>query len=458
VTRRTLFALAAVGTLAAQRRNRAPVSKQNLVVKIPQAIPVKLSNGVTVLAVEDNRVPLAYVRFQVEGAGSLYEPRPGGAEFTAAMLPEGTATRSGKQIVEEAARLGASLASSSSAEVPTAEGSGLSGGVNGWFDLLADLFLHPAFPADDFSSLRQRRMLAIRRNLAQAGYLVQSALLRLVYSMHPAARINPPLEALAALTPEMLAAWHRERYAPANTVVSCIGRLRPSSFVARAEQLLGGWKTPEPKIELPPAPLPASSRRVVLIDRPGSAQTELAIGGLLFDRRDPDFFAMSVLNSLLGGGPSSRLFQILRSEKGYAYNVGSNFNSLRYPGAWSVSAAVRTDSTADSLAIILAQLRRFCDEPVSAEEIDEARRSVVGRFALTLEQPLQVINLSYLRYRYGFSADYAERYPAKVTSVTAAEVQGVAQKYLNPDRAHIAAAGDAAKIRGALAKLGRVEA
>jgi zinc protease len=458
MTRRTLLTVAATAAFAQERRNRAPVSKEDLVVKLPEAVPLKLSNGVTVLALEDDRLPLAYVRLQVDGAGSVYEPRPGLAEFTVNMLQEGAGAQSGKKLSEEAARLGAALASSSGTEVVTAEGSGLSSGLNGWFEMLADMFLHPAFPADEFTGMRQRRLLAIRRDSAQSDYLVSASLQRLVYSSHPAAQIDPPPEALAALTPEMLGVWHHERYAPTSTVLSCIGRLRPSSFVARAEQLFGGLRTPAPKFELPPAPLPASSRRIVLIDRPGSAQTQLAIGGLLFERRDPDFFAMSVLNSILGGGMASRLVQILRTGKGYAYAVGSIFNAQRYPGAWSVHGTVRTDSTSESIAIVLAQLRRLCDEPVSATELDEARRSVVGRFARALEEPLQVITLSYLRHRYGFSADYWQRYPAKMNSVTAAEVQAVAQKYLNPDQAHIVAAGDGARIRGALAKLGPVEA
>jgi predicted Zn-dependent peptidase len=110
------------------------------------------------------------------------------------------------------------------------------------------------------------------------------------------------------------------------------------------------------------------------------------------------------------------------------------------------------------LDTILTELRRVCDEPVTQAELDAAKAAEIGRFALDLEQPSAVINYSYRRYRYGFSADYWDRYPAKINAVTAAEVQAVAQKYFNPDRAHIVAVGDASRIRAALAKLGPVEA
>jgi zinc protease len=122
-----------------------------------------------------------------------------------------------------------------------------------------------------------------------------------------------------------------------------------------------------------------------------------------------------------------------------------------------VKAGVRTDATADSIAIILEQLRRLCDEPIPAAELDQSKSAAVGGFALRLEQPAQVINQSYLRYRYGFSADYWERFPAKVNAVSASETQAVAQKYLTPERAHIVAVGDASRIRTALEKLGKVE-
>jgi zinc protease len=196
----------------------------------------------------------------------------------------------------------------------------------------------------------------------------------------------------------------------------------------------------------------------VLVDRPGAAQTELAIGNVIFDRRDPDLFPFAVMNSVLGGSSGSRLFRILRSEKGYVFNVLSVWGATRFPGFWQVRAGTRTDATADTVAIILEQLRRVCEEPIPAAELEAGKRGVVGNFALNLEQPTQMMNQSYLRYRYGFSADYWERYPARMMAVTAGEAQAVARKYVDPGRALIVAVGDAAKIRAALEKFGRVEA
>jgi len=460
MTRRELLALAASGAFAAEHLNRAPVSHENLTVKLPEAVPVKLSNGVTLLAIEDSRLPIALVRFQVEDAGAIYSPRQGVAECAAEMLTEGGGGRSGKQIADEAARLGATLNSAApvGAEAATVEASGLTSHFSEWLDLTTTVLLRPAFPADEFNTLKQRWRVRGRLRLTQPSNLADDALQRLIYESHPAAVTFPSVESLTTVTPEMLAQWHRERYTPAKTIVLCIGRVRTSSFVSQMEKLLGGWKAAEANSPPPPPPLPASARRIVLIDRPGAAQTELAIGGLLMERRDPDFIAMGVLNGVLGGTIGSRLYRILRDEKGYSFNPGSVYSAYRFPGFWRAKAAVRTDATADSIAIVLEQLRRLCDEPVPADELDRAKSSVVGSFALRLEQPSQVIGQSYLRYRYGFSADYWERYPAKVNSVSAAEIQAVAQKYLAVSRAQIVAVGDAARIRPALDKLGKVEA
>jgi len=447
MNRRELLAMAATGAFAAEHLNRAPISNANLTVKLPQAEPVRLPNGITVLAVEDNRLPIALVRFQMEGAGSIYSPRPGVAKLTAEMLREGAAGRSGKQIVDEAARLGTVLG--------TAKGSGLTSRVFDWIDLLTSLVLHPTFPADEFSGVRQRMLVLARLRVTRPVNVAQDTA-----TSSPSVRIRPRerLRRPNRWPRSRPKCSRRERYTPGNLVVSCIGRVRPAAFASHIEKRLGSWKAPDVNATLPPNPQPATARRIVLIDRPGAAQTELAIGGLLFDRRDPDWFPMLVMNSVFGGGINSRLVRILRYEKGYVFSVQSIATASRFPGVWQVRAATRTDATADSLAIILAQLRRLCDEPIPSAELEAAKRGAVGNFALNLEQPAQVLTQSYLRHRYGFSPDYWERYPAKIMAVTSGEAQVVAQKYLAPDRALIVAVGDATRIRPALEKLGKVEA
>lgn len=459
MTRRGILAFAAGAALAADRKNRAPISRDVLKVKLPEAEPVSLSNGMTVMVLEDNRMPLAYVRAQVEGTGMIYAPHPGLAELTADLLLQGAGARSGKQLVEDAERLGASFSSQASAGAETAlvDASGLTSRFNDWLGLLADVLMRPTFPADEFNILRQRIMVGLRLRRAQASSLAEDLSNLMIYGSHPAAVMYPAPEALAALKHDMVTTWYRERYAPASTVVSVIGRVRASSVRARLEELFGGWKTQAPKIALPSPPQQATQRRVFMIDRPGANQTQIFIGGLLFDRRDEGFFPMSILNSVLGTGASSRLFRIMRGEKGYAYDIVSGFSASRFQGYWRVRAGVRADATGDAVATILGELQKLCDQPASAFEIDEAKGAVIGQYALRLEQPVQVIGYSYLRFRYGFSSDYWDRFPEKMGAVSASEIQALAQKYMNPAVAQIAVVGDAARLRADLAKFGPVE-
>jgi zinc protease len=462
MTRRELLAMTATGAFGAERLNRAPISHDPLKVTLPQAEPVKLSNGVTVLALEDNRLPIATVQCLVEGAGPIYSPKPGVADLTAEMLMEGAGSRSGRQITDEAARLGAQItaAANAGAETASVDGLGLTSQFAEWVELLSTVLLHPTFPADEFNAIRQRRLVDARMRLTRPATLAYDTAQRILYGSHPAAVAAPPPEALASLTPEVLAAWHRERYTPGKTVVACIGRVKPAAFVSQMEKLLGGWKSPDVNVTLPPNPQPQTARRIVLVDRPGAAQTELVIGNLTFDRRDPDFFPFTVANWIFGGNGvnvTSRLLRILRSEKGYVFTVTSALIATRFTGAFQVRAGTRTDATAETVGIVLEQLQRLCDEPIPDAELDRGKRAVVGNFALGLERPGTILNQSYLRNRYGFSRDYWERYPAKMMAVTASETQAVARKYMDPARVLVVAVGDAAKIRSGLEKFGKVE-
>ncbi len=454
MTRRALLALAG-SALAAERKNRAPVSHAMPGIKLPEATPTRLSNGLTLLTMEDNRFPLAWVRFHVDGAGRVYSPAPGVAQVTAEMLDQGSRRRSARQISEEAGRLGAKLRSGVFLDRETAviDASGLSGHFGDWLAICSECLAHPSYSPDEFNSLKQRWQVGLHLNMAEPEGIANQAVLELIYGSHPAGRGDPTFAEVAALTPEIATDWHRQRYAPANTVLSVIGRVSAADVASRSEKLLGDWKTPEPKFPLPPEPQPAAKRHIALINRAGAPQTRLALGNLLIQRSDPDYFATVVLDRVL---LDSRVKPMLESS-GQALTVSSTSNTAHYTGYWRITAAVRTELTGRALGTILGELRRLCDEPVPAQELEEAKSAVMGRFALTLENPTAIINYSYQRHRYGFSTDYWERYPARISAVTAAEVQAAAQKYYQPSSAHIVAVGNESKIRADLEKLGPID-
>jgi predicted Zn-dependent peptidase len=166
---------------------------------------------------------------------------------------------------------------------------------------------------------------------------------------------------------------------------------------------------------------------------------------------------MVVMNRIVGSGPAARLFLNLREEKGYTYGVYSGFTALKYPGPWQAGGNMRTEVTDGAMTEFFNEIRRIRDEKVPAAELEEAKRSLVASFALSLEQPTQLLNYAITRKIYGFPEDYWDTYPAKLMAVTADDVQRIARTYINPDTIQIVAVGDASKIKAVLEKYGPVE-
>jgi zinc protease len=196
---------------------------------------------------------------------------------------------------------------------------------------------------------------------------------------------------------------------------------------------------------------------VLLVDRPGSVQTSLWLGGLGIERRSDDYFAVLVMNHILGGGPASRLFINLREDKGYTYGVYSFFNGSRFPGVMLASTDVRTSVTEGALQELMSELRRIGSEPVPEDELKNAKRALIGGFALSLDSPQTLIGNLATQKIYSLPPDYWDTYPQRVEVITAAEVQRVAKKYFDAGRLQIVAVGDGAAVKKVLEKYGTVE-
>jgi predicted Zn-dependent peptidase len=259
------------------------------------------------------------------------------------------------------------------------------------------------------------------------------------------------------LSSEILAKWHSERYVPHNTILGIAGDVKPEELVPRLEKLLAGWKKTELKEVLPPNPIAPAQKKVILVDRPGSVQTTLAMGNIAIDRTDPDYVALTVMNRVIGGGIGGRLSLNLREEKGYTYGAGSGFTALKYPGPWRAAAAVRTEVTDGAMTEFLKEINRIRDERIPEDELEEAKRAIVAGFALSLESPEQLLGYAIVQKIYGFPHDYWDTYPAKILAVTSEDAQRVARKYLDTAKIQIVAVGDASKIKPVMEKYGPVE-
>ncbi len=401
------------------------------------------------------------VQFDINGAGPMYEPaaQPGLAGATARLLAEGTKTRTSKQIAEQIDSLGASLSASAGfgSGTATVSASGLSDTFEQWFALTADVLLHPSFPADEVAQYQARAKSGLLQQRSQPGFLANQTMSRALYGTYPAAVVSATPESLDSLTPAMLAEWHAKHYAPQNTILAISGDVHARTLIPKLRKWLAEWHRSKVPVKFSPGPPPASKERIFLIDRPGSVQTTLLMGNLAIDRTSPDYPALVVLNEVLGAGSASRLFLNLREEKGYTYGVYSNVIARKYAGPWTAGGDLRTEVTDGAMTEFLRELNRIRDEKVPEEELDAARRSVVARFALSLESPQQLIGYAITRKAYNFPADYWDKYPAQIAAISADDVQRVARKYIDPATMQVVAVGDAGKIKSVLEKYGPVE-
>lgn len=441
-------------------KNRAPVSKELLKVKLPRAKEATLKNGLRVLVLENHKVPLFSMQMVIL-SGGLSDPadQRGLASFTASLLREGTTKRSSKEISEQVDSLGATLGATASVSsfTSTVTASGLVENLDQLLDIFSDVVRNPKFTADEVERFKSRTLASYQFLRSNPTYLAQERFYRAIYGNHPAALITAPSESLRRTTAADLAQFHSTYYRPNNAMLTIVGDVKLKDVLPKIERAFGDWE----KGNVSPAAIPAvqaqPDARIYLIDRPGSVQTVLQLGNLGIQRTDPDYFPLLVMNKVVGGDAASRLFLNLREDHGYTYGAYSSFGSSKYPGTWVANSSVRTEVTEGAMREFMYELKRIRGVPVETAELDNAKRALIGSFALSLEDPQALLQNIVTQRLYNLSADYWDTYPQKVAAVTAADVQRVAQKYVDLDHMQIVAVGDAAKTRTILAKYGTVE-
>jgi zinc protease len=378
---------------------------------------------------------------------------------TASLLREGTAQRTSRQIAEQLATLGgvfSAAASPSSGETSIGFG-GLSDKAPAIFALAADIVRNPAFPEAELQKYKTRFLSQLQQQRIQPGFAAQEEFMRAVYGTHPASYVVPPEKVLTDLTRGDLERYHKAHYVPNNAIALVYGDFTLKTLVQELERAFGSWPRGEAVAISLPTLQPPSKARVLLVDRPASVQTSLWVGGLGIERRSDDYFALLVMNHILGGGPASRLFINLREDKGYTYGVYSFFNGSRFPGVVLASTDVRSAVTDGALQELTGELRRIRAEPVSDAELKNAKRALIGGFALSLESPQTLIGNLATQKIYNLPPDYWDSYPQRVEAITAADVQRVAKKYYDADKLQIVAVGDASAVKQVLEKYGTVE-
>jgi zinc protease len=448
-------------TKGAVIKGKAPVNKEVLKVKLPRPEEATLKNGLQVVLLPMHKVPTFTMQLVVLSGGLADKPDYHGlSSFTAALLREGTTKRSSKEIAEQVEAIGATLGATSglSSLTSTVSTGGLVENLDQTMDLFADVIRNPTFPQAEVDKYKTRSLAQLQFQRSNPQFLAAEQFQRAIYgTSHPASLVAAPTESIKKLTSKDLASFHSTYYRPNNAILAVVGDVTMKEILPKIEKAFGDWEKGDvPATTIPPAPAQADAR-IYLIDRPGSVQTVLQLGTLGIERTSPDYFAVLLADRVLGGGPSGRLFLNLREDKGYTYGAYSNFGGSKFRGTWISSSEVRTEVTEGAMKEFMYELNRLRTDVVPADELDNAKRAIIGSFALSLEQPGTLLQNVITQKLYNLPADYWDTYPQRVSAITAADVQKAAQKYLDMGHLQVVAVGDASKAREVLTKYGKVE-
>ena len=421
-------------------------------VSLPPIGTRQLANGLKLMIVEQHELPLADFVLLV-GSGGTADPsgKTGVANLTATMLREGTTTRKSLDIADQTSFLGVSLfpqasweSSTLSLHTPTAQ-------LDSALALFADVALHPSFPPNEFDRIKKNRLTELLQLRDQGPAIANLAFPAILYgTAHPYGAPLIGTEAtVTSLTTADLQSYYQANFKPNNATLIIVGDVNPTQIAEKINALFGTWQrgaVPQPTYGEPPK---SSATTIYLIDKPGAAQSSFRIGAVGVPRSTTDYFALTVMNTILGGSFTSRLNQNLREARGYTYGAGSRFDMRRAAGPFTASAEIVSAKSDSALLEFMKELNGI-RQTVPADELSRAKRylqlQLPGNFETTQEIASALVPVAL----YGLPLDYYNNYVQSVEAVTQADVARVAQQYINPGSLAIVIVGDRKTIEEAL--------
>jgi len=443
----TAFALALVATsVTAQSASKQtpPPPKPAKEIHFPAFEEKTLGNGLRVVVIEQHETPSLSLQLLVP-AGKVHTPpgKAGLADATAALIREGTATRSSQQIAQTIDSVGGELNTVATLESGFATVRATSDQLDLGLDLLSDVVLRPSFPAEELERWRSQTLSGLQIQQADPNYIADAAFERLVTGGHPYGQpaAGTP-ESVKGLTRDDLVAFHKRQYVPNGSILAIVGDVKAADAFARAERSFGGW----PKGETPGIPQvkqAEAKRQIVIVDKPDAVQTQIRVGEVGLAYRDPDHFAAEVYDAVVGSSSNSRLYEEVRRKRGLSYGAFSEFRMPSEPGWFVASTFTKTESTAEALGLVLEVLEGMGKTPVPAAELEARKTYLTGAFPLEIETPDGIAAKVLEAMKFGYGREYLESYRDKLGAVTADQLRDFAARRLHPDRLLIVLVGNA---------------
>ncbi len=439
-------------------RTKIPPPGPLPVLRVPAWTKTTLPNGIELIVCEKHDLPLVSFSMTLLGGASQFEPadRRGLASIAAAMLSEGTTTRDGEALADAQQLLGTAVSTSIGSESGSMFFSSTTAKFPQALDILADELLHSTFPAAALERLRAQRIVALTQAKAQPGSIAARVFPKVIYgTSHPFGQMITE-ESVKAITRDDIVAFAKSYFQPGRALVVVTGDARAQEARTVVERALAAWPRGGEK---PTFSYPGTASReratIYIVDKPGAAQSTFAIGNPGPPRSTPDYYALEVMNAMLGGLFQSRLNANIREEKGFSYGVSSAFAYGRGPGPFRAGGDVISAKTDAALVEFMKELRGMTgSRPVTDEELATAKNALVQRLPGMFGSVLGVNRSLTTLWTYGLPDDYYQRYSKAVAAVTKEDVVRVAKQYIDLDHLAIVIVGDRASIEGPLKATG----
>ena len=425
----------------------------------PKAERITLANGMVLYLMEDHELPLIQLQAMIR-TGNIYEPadKVGLASLTGSVMRTGgTAKHSGNEVDEMLDQIAAGLSVGIGTDAGSASLDTLKKDFDLGLSLLAEILTQPAFEEEKLQIAKNNALEAIRRKNDRPSSIASREFGKQLYGAdHPYGR-EATAATVNAITRADLIAFHKKYFAPNNMIVGVTGDFSKKEMIEKINKAFAGWE--KKTIDFPKVP-PLVERKeggVYEIVKP-ITQTQIRIGHLGIKQDNPDFFALSIMDDILGGsGLSSRLFRDVRSQRGLAYSVGSAFRPGNLDlGIFVAYGETRVETTYQAISTIIEHLRKIRQEPVTDEELKRAKEAFLNSFIFSFSSPSQIVGQQMSLEYYHLPSDFLERYRDNVAKVTKEDILRVAKEYLHPDRLVILTVGDDARFDQSLSALGKV--
>ena len=443
--------------LLAQQKAALPKAGPDPKLVLPQIEKTKLSNGLNVWVVRQNELPIVSMNLVLNSGGTL-DPadRSGVASFTANMLNQGTKTMSASDVSNRLQDIGANAGANAGWDSTNVTMQTLTKNLDKALDIYADILINPAFPATEFDSSKRRAMVGFRQRKANPTAVSDVVYNKVLYGDQAYGKqLSGDEKSVNAMTREDLVKFYEANYRPNNGTLIVVGDVDAKTITAKLEKALAGWKSGEVQAAGNSGSRMVAKPGIYFVDKPGAAQSSVSIGQVGVERSNPDYYAIQVMNAILGGGGSARLFMNLREDKGYTYGAYSRFVYRRGAGPFSASAEIQTGSTKEAIVEFMKELNGIRGaRPVSQEELETNKQSLIRRYPGAFETVGGISGQLANLVVYGLPDSYFSEYISKVNAVTVADINRVANKYLDPSKMAIVVVGDRKAVEAGLKDLG----